>query len=581
MITVPTEHRELLAFARTMVEQCRVSAASRSAYYQGLNQIAETGRYDGQKALINKIDPHLSRIAAHLFSPVELKFSIDYDRMRPKQDLDRAKVAALQLTRQWDRASSDILFGRGVLESLKYGWCGTKQWAQSEGKPETVKQYKKLVMPWNFGVYNEVETDITLQPVLCETMALTLPEVWRRIWHLPNAKKLFERIRTHAAPGQVQNANQSFFHQVLSTNQLQTSNPNGFSGTLPGGMVNVSSGGSFQIMGPQVAAETITMHELWVQGADDYVTLQLIEPDILVSPPVVENKVLRHSNLLGLLGKQQPYRSIVINETSNWFWGKSEVACMAEPQQFFAGLCDDMRRLIGVQVEKILFFSGENKITDELYGQMRMAGYGSLDPNTKVEDMTPKFPGELLPVIKFVIEQMDINSGFPPIMQGQGEQGVRAGSHAGTLMKTGSPTLRDRALIAERACAVAADLTMEIKEAKDDSTYWTKADTIQDVRQTAFNLTDLPDDWRVTVDSHSSSPIFSDENAQLIMAAHSKGLVQSEYVINNLPFPNREDALAQNKQAAQEKQAMIKQLMAENPEAAEKVLAKTLGGGRR
>jgi hypothetical protein len=91
----------------------------------------------------------------------------------------------------------------------------------------------------------------------------------------------------------------------------------------------------------------------------------------------------------------------------------------------------------------------------------------------------------------------------------------------------------------------------------------------------------LPDDWRVTVDSHSSSPIFSDENAQLIMAAHSKGLVQSEYVINNLPFPNREDALAQNKQAAQEKQAMIKQLMAENPEAAEKVLAKTLGGGRR
>lgn len=581
MITVPTDHRELLAFARQMVEQCRVSAASRSAYYQSLNQIAETGRYDGNKALINKIDPHLARIAAHIFSPVELKFSIDYDRMHQKTDLDRARVAATQLTRQWDRSSTDILFGRGVFESLKYGWCGTKQWPQSEGQEEAYKQYAKLVMPWNFGVYNEAENDITKQVALCETVALTLPEVWRRIWHLPKAKKLFERIRSHAAPGQAQTNNESFFHQVLSTNQLQTQNPNGFSGTLPGGMVNVSSGGSFQIMGPQVAAETITMHELWIQGDEDYVTIQLIEPDILVAPPLMDGKVLKHSNLLNLLSHQQPYRSIQVNETTGWFWGKSEIVNMAEPQALLASLLDDMRRLIGVQVDKILFFMGENRITDELYGQMRMAGFGNLDQNAKVEDMTPNFPPELLPVIKFVIEQMDINSGFPPIMQGQGEQGVRAGGHANTLMKTGSPTLRDRALIAERNCAVTADLTQEIKEAKDDSTYWTKADTIQDVRSTEFKLMDLPDDWRVTVDSHSSSPIFSDENAQLILAAHAKGIVQTEYVINNMPFPNREDALVQNREAAKEKQAMIQKLMAENPEAAEKVLAKTLGGGRR
>ncbi len=581
MITVPTDAKKLLDFTHVLVEQCNVSLPSRRAYYAGLNQIAETGRYDGTKALINKIDPHLSRIAAHIFSPVELKFSIDYDKMHPKQDLDRARVAAMQLTRQWDRSSTDILFGRGVFESLKYGWCGLKQWPQSEGKEETSKQYAKLVMPWNFGVYNEAENDISKQVAVCETISLTLPEVWRRIWHLPSSEKLFERIRAHAAPNQAQNSNQSFFHQVLSTNQLQTSNPNGFSGTLPGGMVNVSSGGSFQIMGPQVAAETIIMRELWVQGEDDYVTIQLIEPDILLCPAMIGGKMMKRENLLGLLAHCQPYRAIQVNETTNWFWGKSEIVNMAEPQTLLASLLDDMRRLIGVQVDKILFFMGENKITDELYGQMRLAGYGSLDTNSKIEDMTPAFPPELLPVIKFVIEQMDINSGFPPIMQGQGEQGVRAGSHAGTLLKTGSPTLRDRALIAERSCAVSADFTQEIKEAKDDSTYWTKADTIVDVRETEFKLTDLPDDWRVTVDSHSSSPIFSDENAQLIMAAHSKGIVQTEYVLDNMPFPNSEQAKAMNAIAEKKKQEMIQKLMQENPEAAEKVLAKQLGGGRR
>ena len=40
-----------------------------------------------------------------------------------------------------------------------------------------------------------------------------------------------------------------------------------------------------------------------------------------------------------------------------------------------------------------------------------------------------------------------------------------------------------------------------------------------------FMLSDLPEDWRITVDSHSSSPIFQDENTQLVFAAHKDGTV--------------------------------------------------------
>jgi len=281
------------------------------------------------------------------------------------------------------------------------------------------------------------------------------------------------------------------------------------------------------------------------------------------------------------ISNAQPYRTIQVNESTNWFWGRSELIDISEPQALLASLLDDMRRLVGVQVDKILFFMSENRITDELYGQMRFAGYGQLDPNSKVEDMTPDFPSELLPVIQFMIEQIHINAGFPPIMQGQGEQGVRAGVHAGTLLKTGSPTLRDRSLIAERQCATAADLTLQVKEAKTDEVYWTKGDDVQSIRATSFRLTDLPDDWRITVDSHSSSPIFADETAQLIMAAHAKGVVQTEYVIDNMPFPNKEDAKAQNKEAEKKKAEMIKSLLAENPEVAEKLLTKQLVGKSR
>jgi len=578
MITVPTDHTELLRFAQEMIEQCRVSVGNRAAYYRLLNMIAETGRYDNYKSLINLLNVHLARAAAHIFSPVELKFTVDYDNVYPKKDLDRAKVAAQQLTRQWDRSNTDILFGRGVFESLKYGWCGMKQWPQLERKNQ-IRYYAKLLMPWQFGVYNESENDINRQVALCETTMLTLPEVWRKIWFLPDARALFERVRGQSQKGQMMSDLNSYFHQILSTAQLQTG-VNGSTGSRPGGIIQLGNDAGYGVMGPLVAAETVQFHELWVQGDDDWVTIQLIEPDIIISPSMLEGKVMKNSNLLGVTDVQ-PYSTIQVNEVTNWFWGRSELVDLIEPQGLLSTLADDMRRLVGLQVDKILFFSGENKITDELYGQMRAAGFGSLDQNSKVEDMTPKFPAELLEVIKFLINEINTLGSFPDIMQGKGEAGVRAGVHAGTLLKTASPTLRDRSLIAERQCAIAADKTLEIREAKDDQTFWTKADTIQDARDTEFKLTDLPTDWRVTVDSHSSSPIFADENAQLILAAQSKGMVQTDYAIDNLPFPNREEAKAQNRTAEQKKQAMIQELMKNNPEVGEKVMLKMMTGGKR
>jgi hypothetical protein len=152
---------------------------------------------------------------------------------------------------------------------------------------------------------------------------------------------------------------------------------------------------------------------------------------------------------------------------------------------------------------------------------------------SSVSDLTPKFPSELLPMIKFLLEEIHSLSGFPPIMQGQGEPGVRAGSHANTLMKTASPTLRDRALIVERQCADHADLSLSIREAKDPQYYWTDGSTPEATEKTRFLLTDLPHDWRVTIDSHSSSPIFSDENVQLVFALQKLGIVDGEFVIGN------------------------------------------------
>lgn len=573
MIELPSGTPELISFSNDLIEKCRVSVGMRSAYYRLLSSIYETGRYDGTKSLINTLPNHLGRLGSMLYSPVELKFSIDFTNPYPPNELARAAEAAKILSRRWGLpgVNTDILWGRGVVDSLKYGSCFLKQWVETEwGKPLF---QQKLVMPWQIGVYREDENDLSKQEAICETAALSLPEVWRRIYHMPGAKDLFERIKTHAGVGQAGGAPDSFFHQVLSTSQINTG-VQSMTSPVPGGIVQLNSDPNYAMMGPTVAVDTVKMHEIWVKGEDDYVTIQLIEPDILIAP------LYKRSNLLGVK-RQQPYRIIQPNEVSNWIWGRSELVDLIEPQALLSVWADDLKRMYGLQVDKILAFSGEGNITDELYGQFRGAGYINLGQGASVTDLTPKIPPEALPLLRFCLEIINTIAGFPPIMQGQGDSGVRAGVQLNSLLKTASPTQRDRALLVERQLADAADLSFHLMQAKDDKNYWTDGSTPQKAEDTKFLLASVPEDRRVTVDSHSSSPIFSDEATQLIFQARKIGDVDGEYMLDNLPFPNKETAKASLKAKgiaqADERKMLIEKAATMPPEVQGKIIEKQFG----
>lgn len=569
MIPVPDSEKAILRLAEELVEKCRVSVGQRAAYYRLLHGISETGRYDGTKSLVNLLFKHLDRTAAHIFSPVELRFSIDFENMYPPKIQEMAKVVAKQITREWERNNIDILFGQGVFEALKYGCCLLKQWVQVEGSEQMPSKYRKLVMPWQFGVYNESNTEINEQPCLLETTILTMPEVWRRIWHLPDPYKLFNRIKAHSRHGQQGEEPQSFMHQVLSTSQIQTQSPATQMAPRPGGMVQVTQDTNYSYMAPNIAADVVLMHELWVQDEKDYTTIQFIEPDVLVAP--------RHAkrNLLIKDSQLHPYKIIQPNLSSGYFWGRSELIDLIEPQQFLGDIAIDIRRMFGLQVDKQLAFTGDSGLPDETFGQFRATGWLNAPPGTEIKDVTAKFPPESIPLFNLIMETMNMLGGFPPIMQGQGEQGVRSQTHAGTLMKTASPTLRDRSLIVERQCASAADLTLHIREAKDAKKYWSRGHDIKEMEQTQFLIAEIPDDRRISVDSHSSSPIFADEHQQLIFALRKIGDLDGEYVLDNLPLPDKELAKERLRQRQQQQQQMMQQLQQTNPEAFAKAIAGT------
>ncbi len=573
---IPTETTALTSFAVDLIEKCRVSQANRAAYYRLLNMVAETGRSDGGgKAMINMMNAHIERTAAHMFSPIELKFDIDYDNIYPGDMLEKGKVFARHITRHWERSNTDIMFGHGVKESLKYGACFMKQWPTMEN--QKLRLERRLVMPWNFGVYREDNNELDAQDAMVETTLLTMPEVWGRIWNLPGANKLYEKIKAQSTPNQSVGQPDTFFHNILSTSQLNTNTGlQAATRPMPGGIVDVSSDAN-QIMGPTIAGETVQLHELWVKGETDWLTIQIIDPDILVT-------VFKLSNLLIPGSQMQPYRLIQANGMSNYLWGRSELIDLMETQSWLNSMTEDTRRLIALQVDKFLGLIGESGMTDEIYAMSRQAGYMNMPQGSSINDLTPKFPPELLPLIKFALEMINTLGSFPEIMQGKGEAGVRAGVHASTLLKTASPTLRDRSLVVERQCAAHADLTGSIMEAKDAKTYWTKADTPKDMEETSFLFAQLPDDWRITVDSHSSSPIFMDESSQLIFQGAKLGYVDGKYVIENMPFPSKEAALEAYKKkqesAAKERQEMLGVLQ-KDPEELAKAAIKLVSGGKR
>ncbi len=552
--------RDLTKQALEIAEICMASQAQRAAAYRTYGQWIETGRAAGGLALANLLYSHVDRLASHLFSPTDLRFAIDFENVVGPEWYARGSVIARRISREWERRNIDVNFAQGVRESLAYASCILRQIPTIDQGHPTVTS--RLIPPWSFGVYNEMVTELADQEAVCETIFFNKHEVWRRIRHLDNADKLYRRIMAAAQKETGAGLPTSFMHQVLSTATLNVSLQNATQ-PQPGGIVQLSNDPNFATLGPTVAAELYPMHELfvWDDDLDDHVTIQYFEPDILVAPR------LKKCNLCA--PNVFPYTLIQANHVANYIWGRSEITDLMELQQLLTTTLDDGRRLMGQQFDKLLAFPGFDGISRELYATFRTEGWLGMPPGSSVEDLTPKMPPEYLPYIDNIIRLMERVSGFSNILSGSGEPGVRAGVHADTLMKTASPRLRDRALLLERQCAEAAEVTLSILEAKDARSTWTDVNNpLSD-----FQMRQLLDDRRISIDSHSGSPIYHDDHQNLIAFGVKSGFIGGDSAIEQLPFNHKEILL----QRFQQMEAARAKMIEEHPE----LLQQHRGGGHR
>lgn len=547
---VPHDQKRIVPWLIDVIGKCRSSAGARMALARALRQWKLAGSNDGSTAIYNKIDSHVDRLASYLFSPSELRFHIDFEMMYPSEILRQAEVASRVLSREWERRDIDMQFAEAVKASLTYGSCFLKQMWSHNGLTA------RLVMPWAFGVYREDLNDLQRQEAMCETTYITVHELWRRIAHLPNAVELYKRARMHARRSTNGGDDTgSYFHNVVLAGSSPTVQTQAPFNTQPGGFVDVTSDYSSAIIAPEVAEELIAFHEVWVidDARGDYTTLQLVEPDILIAP------LYRRINLFIEGSQTTPYTLIQANRQDGYLFGRSEVVPLMRLQALLRDRMEDIKKLMSIQYDRLFAFSGY-AMNDEMYDQFRHAGWISNDqPGGKVEDLTPPLPENAFTDIETIIKFMDEISGFQNILSGQGEPGVRAGNHAQTLMRTASPRLRDRALLVERQCGETADKSYQLMAAKEARAYWPEPtmDTNKD-----FLLSQLPDDFRIVVDSHSSSPVYEADNTQLAFALAKLQAIDGESLIDLLPLPLK-DLLKERYRVMQQKKA---QFIQEHPE---------------
>jgi hypothetical protein len=461
-------------------------------------------------------------------------------------------VAAKSLSRMWELKGLDVNFACGVGEALAYGAAFVKQTGYLRNN--NVEMSSRIVMPWQIGVYNENNNSIEEQECIVETAFLTEPEVWRRVRHMPDAEKLYQRIIAGSTKSDGIGIPSTFMHQVLSTAVLDTSLQN-MTQPSPGGIVQLSNDPNTANLGPESGANMIPMHELWVRDdkRDDWTTIQIIEPDILVAPK------FKYTNLFA--PGTQPYTLIQPNIVPGYFWGRSEIVDLQMLQSLLTTTLDDMRRIMGAQFDKLLAFGGFDGLSDELYDQKRAAGYFAMPPGANVADVTPTMPADALRFIEMILKLMDMVSGFNNILSGQGDAGVRSGMQTDTLMRAASPRLRDRSLIVERQCATAGEVTFSYMQAKDGRAHWTELNP-----EAEFLLSQLPPDRRVSVDSHSSSPIYREDHMNTIGFLAKAGIIDGETVIDMIPDLPQKDLIKENLRIRQARQA---EFVRNNPQALE------------
>jgi hypothetical protein len=530
MLRIPSN--SVQPWATELVDECMASSGERAMIYTRAAQYYYQGTFDQRAAIYNKIKPFIDKLAGFLLQPTDIRFNIVFDSSEPENVLQRAELISQKLSADYRQTDSDITFAETVVWALVNGCYLLKHVPDGES-------FKIApVHPQNFGVLSETVLGLEEQEAFCHVSFPTVSRVSAMLDEIdhPRRNEIIEKLLTEASQSDRDEEEPTYFHQ-MAVGGLQ---PLGDINSTPqaAGIVNV-----FPLPTPwrpqRRVSRTVRFCELWVRDArrdGDYTTLQLIYPDILIEGNDTRRNISR-------VPGRSPFIKIQNQPTPGYFWGRSVIADVQMLQDILNKRLRDIKVMWDRNVNAPQIFSGFTSITDEQYFKIVNEGgfINDPNPNASAKPLTEPPPQTYLEELQFLFQLFDEAAGFTPVMQGQGEPGVRAGVHAQTLVRTSTPRIIDQAARIERQLAESGYLAFRIMQAMDPAIYQTDEGT-------EFTLEQLPFNFQVEVDSHSASPAFAEDNRQVAIALARAGAIDAADLIHMLHPPGAELLLARLRQ---------------------------------
>lgn len=574
-------------FAADLIDQCTASRKERLQAGAVYKNVYLTGSDEGTPQTYLKTFAFIDNLSSFLYSPVDLRFTVQKDGQGNKVDHAMGRAAGTLVTRKIRRADIDTKIEDAITWALVKGKTFVKM------LPERGNLKGYLIQPELMGVLREDLETLDEQEAFVHSTYITTDEFARVVRGNPQERKLMERVKQYVNPQR----NDDDIDQANALKQIILGGLNpyqqaGQGGTKSKGVVNWLDGPRPQF-DAKVLAKIVRLDELWVwdDAFDDWTTIQIVGPDcvvegagdvrrnLLASDPQNPKARSRDNPLFG----KHPFHEFCPNRLSGYFWGRSEIQNVALLQKTLNARIDGINMMLRKEENPARIFIGGSSVNQTAYAKLNKPGgyLSDTNPNTKIETFTQAVPPDVWQSLHEIEQMFNDMAGFPPVLQGKGESGVRAQGHAETLTRNAAPRFKDRALLVERDVEGLGGGALDILKAKSEEKLhcWLPKEAAGPYGEVAsglelepppakgyvavgFLLDNLDDDMRVGVDAHSGSPAFLGETRSLIFDLAKVGAINGNYMLEHLGAPSPEQAITD----LEEKNANEAELLRIHPE---------------
>ena len=528
---------KLEGFVAELTNECLISRQSRVNRYLAYKNIFLLGSDNPENAAIfNKTFTYIDDLESLLYSPVALRFHIGEYETPTVLETTKFRVASAKLHQQIRQSHLDTMISQAT------------QWSLVKGKSFVITLWGSgglsphLVQPENMGVLQENRNKLDKDmEAFVHTTYITPYQFKRLIWNHPNKAALLKKAKRYMKPPKGDDPDeQHAMKQIIigGLYPLQAAGTNAPNAAR--GIVDWMAGPSPELS-PMLVSQIMRLDELWVWNdeQDDWTTFQQIGDDMLIMGEDFHTNAFAYNPISGkkvddLIG-HHPFNEFCPNRIDNYFWGRSEIVNVALLQEAINARINGINSMLRLQENPPKKFRGVAGVNQNVLAKLNKPGGHWNDSNSSadVANMAPEIPETLWASLHEYERMFDEMGGLPPIAKGRGESGVRSQGHAETLVRMFSPRFKDRALLVERDVEGIGGLVLDLFRAHvpekmvawvDPQSAGVEANKESNVFRlppvagqvpVEFSFADLPEDVRVTVDSHSSSPAFSMEARSL------------------------------------------------------------------